>query len=54
MEAGYKTKAISLRKQGKTYREILVTIPVAKSTLSEVKVSTVSGSAKTKNHTKAD
>jgi len=35
MEISYKEKAILLRKEGKTYREILLEIPVAKSTLSE-------------------
>lgn len=35
MKAAEKEKAISLRKEGKTYREILRVVPVAKSTLSE-------------------
>jgi hypothetical protein len=34
MHADYKAKAIALRKLGKTYREILNEVPVAKSTLS--------------------
>lgn len=35
MKSALKEQAIALRKTGKTYREILSTIPVAKSTLSE-------------------
>jgi transposase len=35
MRDEYKAKAILLRKQGKTYREILIEIPIAKSTLSD-------------------
>ncbi len=35
MRAEYKKQAIALRRKGKTYREILTCVPVAKSTLSE-------------------
>lgn len=35
MRKGYKEEAIALRRKGKTYREILLEVPVAKSTLSE-------------------
>lgn len=35
LDFSIKEKAVSLRKQGKTYAEILKEIPVAKSTLSE-------------------